>query len=436
MQRRLVVFLSLLAVLFCLASYLVYQLPPIHERLAWRIDTVWSRLLLTLNPPQKEVFVPQENVDEIVRATLAALAPTPTPILPATPTPAQPGPTATSLPTAIPTNTPTPIPEKMILSGIVHENQQFNNCGPANLAMALSFWGWKGDQRDTRDYLRPRREVDDKNVNPSEMVTFVETETELKAISRVGGDPDLLRRFIAAGFPVLIEKGHQPPKDWWMGHYVVVNGYDLARQEFYVQDSLINQPDHPVGLEEIWPRWWRDFNYVYLIIYPPQREAEVLGLLGPQVDQDENYRYAAQKSIEEIPILSGRDLFFAWFNRGLSLVGLQDYIAAAEAFDKAFEIYAQISEDDRPYRLMWYQAGPYAAYYHTGRYQDVINLANLTVGWVNKPVLEETYFWRGLARYAQGDHNGGVDDLKKAHDLNPNSTPAREELLRLGVQVP
>ncbi len=137
-----------------------------------------------------------------------------------------------------------------------------------------------------------------------------------------------------------------------------------------------------------------------------------------------------------MPTLSGRDLFFAWFNDGLSLVGLQDYIAAAEAFDQAFEIYAQIPEDDRPYRLMWYQSGPYAAYYHTGRYQDVVNLANLTVGWVNKPVLEETYFWRGLARYALEDHNGGIDDLKKAYDLNPNSTSAREELLRLGVQVP
>ena len=32
--------------------------------------------------------------------------------------------------------------------------------------MALSFWGWQGDQRDTRAYLRPNfATVDDKNVN-------------------------------------------------------------------------------------------------------------------------------------------------------------------------------------------------------------------------------------------------------------------------------
>ncbi len=77
----------------------------------------------------------------------------------------------------------------MLLSGIVHEYQQFNNCGPTNLAMALSFWGWQGDQRDTRRYLRPNLEVDDKNVMPSEMVAYVEQFTELAALTRAGRRP-------------------------------------------------------------------------------------------------------------------------------------------------------------------------------------------------------------------------------------------------------
>jgi hypothetical protein len=60
-------------------------------------------------------------------------------------------------PTATATLLPTPIPVKVVLGGIVHEYQQFNNCGPANLAMALSYWGWQGDQRDTRAFA-PNRE--------------------------------------------------------------------------------------------------------------------------------------------------------------------------------------------------------------------------------------------------------------------------------------
>ena len=30
-------------------------------------------------------------------------------------------------------------------------------------------------------------------------------------------------------------------------------------------------------------------------------------------------------------------------------------------------------------RMMWYQTGPYFAYYYSARYQDVINLANTTL---------------------------------------------------------
>jgi len=50
---------------------------------------------------------------------------------------------------------------------------------------------------------------------------------------------------------------------------------------------------------------------------------------------------------------------------------------------------------------------------------------------VDKPVLEETYYWRGMAKAALGDRDGAVEDLTRAQTLNPNSTPAAEELQRL-----
>lgn len=437
----------LILLVLCVAGVALYNLPAVHERLAWRLANWQAQVQRALNPPEELVFLPQGQaspgvVETIAAATWAVLqrSATPAPLISQVPegistsSPTQPEPeippTATPSPSATPT--PTAIPGKVILPGVVHEYQQFNNCGPANLAMALSYWGWQGDQRDTRAYLRPNLEVDDKNVMPAEMVDFVEKFTDLRAMTRVGGDLDLLKRLIAAGFPVLIEAGHHPPKDWWMGHYLVISGYDDLAGSFITQDSLLN-PDAPFLYSELSTRWWRDFNYVYLVIYPPKRENEVFAILGPRVDEAYSYQLAQQQALAEIPTLEGRDLFFAWFNLGSSLVGLQDYAAAAGAYDQAFTLYQSLSEEQRPYRLMWYQIGPYPAYYYTGRYQDVINLANTTFAWVGKAVLEESYYWRGMAYAALGERQRAIADFQKAATLNPNFTLPRLELEKQGV---
>ena len=191
--------------------------------------------------------------------------------------------------------------------------------------MALTFWKWQGDQRDTASFsVRTSKRWMIRTLYPEEMVKYVTSQTPLKALVRVGGDVDMLKRLIAAGFPVVIEKGlQQHPKDW-MGHYALLNGYDDARQRFISQDSFI-MADLPVPYSELDGQWWRDFNYVYLVIYPAEREAEVLALLGPQADVKYNHQFAAQKAQDEISALSGRDLYFAWYNLGSSLVALQDY---------------------------------------------------------------------------------------------------------------
>jgi tetratricopeptide (TPR) repeat protein len=426
------------ACVLCLAILAAYQVPAVNERLSWRLEGLAARVRRVLNPPEQVVFVPGSTsqpglVETLAGEELQGPEVTMIPGASATPVPDLPTPSSTLAPT--PSPTPTLLPGAKLLSGIVHEYQQFNNCGPANLAMALSYWGWQGDQRDTRAYLRPNLKVDDKNVNPSEMVTFVEQFAGMRAVARVGGDLDLLRGLVAAGFPVLIEAGHHPADDWWMGHYLVVSGYDDARRIFIVQDSLTN-PDLPMSYEELALHWWRDFNYVYIVIYPAEREEEVLRILGPRADESQSFQIASQKASEEIPVLEGRDLFFAWFNLGSSQVGLADYAGAAQAFDKAFEIYQTLSEDMRPYRLMWYVNGPYVAYYNTGRYQDVVSLANITFSWVGQPVLEESYYWRGMASLALGEQNNAVSDLQKAAELNPNYAPPRAELLQLGVALP
>lgn len=406
--------------------FLVYNLPPVNERLAWRVSQVQAQIKYAISPPEEAVFTPDATLAAVVQSTLEAYTPT------ATATPEiGPSPTHTITPTATPE--PTPLPAQVQLSGIRHEYQKWNNCGPANLSMALSFWDWEGDQRPIASYVKPNPR--DKNVMPYELASFVENETALEVIIRVGGTMETLKSFLAAGFPVIVEKGFEGAGfDGWMGHYEVVTGYDDAQQQFTVQDSYI-MADMPLEYEKLL-NYWRHFNYTYLVIYPPEREQEVLDLLGAHADENYNTEMAAELASVEIFQTSGRDQFFAWFNRGTNLVRLDDYAGAALAYDEAFKIDAQLASSDpdtRPWRIMWYQTGPYWAYYYTGRYYDVMNLANFTIENMSEPAVEESFYWRALAREALGDLDGAIEDYKRALKWHPNWVLAQAQLDRLGV---
>lgn len=435
MAKRLLALSLVMVCILCLASIVIYNLPPFHESLSWRLANLQTRVRRMVNPPEQVVFVPQEQIDDIVQKTFAAMTPSPTALGTPEPesTPTAQAATASAVPTITPTMTlsPTPIPEQFLLTGIRHEYQKFNNCGPANLSMALSYWGWDGNQNDTGSYLR--HSTFDKNVMPGEMQTFVFDNTDYQALTRVGGDLETIKKLLAAGFPVLIEKGYDPPDDDWMGHYLTLNGYHDAQAKFTAQDSLI-MPDYPLPYDLVEQRW-RDFNHVYLVIYPQESASELESILGKQFDQFANYEHAAQKARQEIEELAGRDLYFAWFNLGSNLLALEDYAGAAAAYDQAFAIYPTIPEDERPWRVMWYQDGPYEAYYHLARYQDIINLANTTFFALGEYTLEESFYWRGMAKLALDDYNGAVFDLKKAVELNPKYKPAQIALQELGVET-
>jgi len=411
----------------------IYSLPPVNSRLSWRISMVRANIYHHFNPPEEAVFIPgqQSEMSENIIPTPTATELPPTATLEPSPTPTNfvsPTPTLTQTPTP----TPTPIPSTVRLDGVRYERQTFNNCGPANLSMALSFWGWEGNQQIAADWLKPNPL--DRNVMPYEMVDYVRTQTNLNAILRWGGDLEMIKNFIAAGFPVIIERGYleEIAQYGWMGHYNVVTGYDLEREFFVVQDSYLGTPDTNNSFERI-ERHWRAFNYVYIIIYPFDREAEVFEILGPHADETYNLQHAAQKARDEIDVLTDRELFFAWYNYGTSLVNLFDYYSAAQAFDRAFEIYAEIPRTDRPFRIFWYSTGPYFAYFYTGRYQDVIDLANMVLGLSPEPAIEETWVWRGRAHLALGNVDGAISDFREALRWHPGWWVAQNELRNLGI---
>jgi len=428
-RKRLLILAAALAGCGLLAAF-AYQVPALQDQLAFRISELRASIKYALQPPGESVFTPDPTLAAMVDATLAVLqAPT------SASQAASPQPTATPGIAGPPTPTPTPVPEQVLLGGIRHEYQQWNNCGPATLAMALSYWDWQGDQRPIASFTKPNPR--DKNVMPYELAAFVEAQTDLRVLARVGGDLDLLKRLIAAGFPVVIEKGLEVPGvEGWMGHYEVLAGYDDGQQIFNAYDSY--EGDFSGGQTLHVPyqtveTYWRHFNYTYLVIYPAEREPELFGLLGPSQDETANTELAAERASEEIFTTSDRDLFFAWFNRGTNLMRLQDYSGAAAAYDQAFQLYAALDPEVRPWRVLWYQTGPYFAYYYTGRYGDVINLATQTLDNMSEPVLEESYYWRGLAREALGDVSGAIADYRTSVEMHPGFEPAMAQLNRLST---
>ncbi len=419
-----------------LAGTLFYFLPPVNERLAPRLDELRTRLKYAINPPQQAVFVPEASPlpPPRVRTATATQAP------PASPIVTQAGPTQTPTPTLTPTITPTPLPERVVLEGVKYEDQhgRWNYCGPANLSMALTFWGWEGDRDVVGKALKPNS--DDKNVMPYEMQDFIaEQAPQLSSLLRIGGDIEVLKRLIAGGFPVVAEKGYYEVdytgRLGWLGHYQFVTGYDDQKGVLIVQDTYIKDgKDHEFPYADF-IEGWRSFNYLFLVVFPEERAEEVYALLGAYADPDWANRHALEVAKAEAETLSGIDQYFAYFNIGSSHVNLLEYADATYAFDYAFStLYTALPEDGlRPYRMLWYQTSPYRAYYYTGRYQDVINLANITLlDTISEPVLEESFYWRALAREALGDTAGARDDLRQAVQLNPNFTAGWQQLERLG----
>lgn len=374
----------------------VYRLPPIQDRLAWRFDAALGIAAGWLHPgdilptPQGASRRPA-TLTPLTRPTLTATAPNP-------PTP---------------TLTPTPLPAAVILPSPAWERQDWNNCGPATLSLALRYYGWPGDQHDISALLKPDR--GDRNVNVEELVYYVRTRAGwLQADYRVGGTLDVLRRFLVAGLPVIIEKGYEIEDGGggWAGHYLLLTGYDDSRQAFLAQDTEAG-PDQWVAYPVL-NEGWQAFNYVFIYLYPPEREPEIERLLGPDADLDANRQRALERARAEIE--ADPENPYAWFNLGTNLLYFERYGEAAQAYDSALAI-------GLPWRFTRYQFGPYMAYFHQGRFQDVIDLANVTLARTAKA--EESLLWRGWARFRLGERKAALEDFQSALAINPNYLDAQ-----------
>jgi tetratricopeptide (TPR) repeat protein len=339
----------------------------------------------------------------------------------------------TPLPTPIPSPTPTPwpLPATARLNGFQHQFQEWNNCGPATLAMALTFFDMNVSQQETATIIKPNPE--DRNVSPHEMAAYVNEQTPFKSLNRANGKLETLRRFIANDIPVIIELGIEPPGEFrwlgWYGHYLLVVAYDDTEEQFWVYDSWFGTSEepllnaHPDGRKISYAdldTYWPHFNWNYIALYQPEQTDRVAAIVGNEMDDRVMWENLLERN--KTAVAGEVDNAFYWFNLGTAYNALEKYTEAATAFDQARAI-------GLPWRMLWYQFGPYEAYFNTGRYDDVILLADVTLK--DRPYFEESYYYKGLALEAIGDANGAKKNFELAVEFNPTYSPAADALAKM-----
>ena len=384
---------------------LLYQVPYFHDRLSWRLEYagVYARSILD---PAGNLPTPKPTAEPTAQASAA---PTTTPQAQPTAAPTE---APTPAPTAAPTATPLPLPEQVILPSPRHEMEDLNACGPATLSMALNFWGWEGDQFTISKEIKPIRA--DRNVNVEELKYYVDTYVPgMYAEFRVGGDLELLRRFLADGMPVMIEesflldKNFRVGDDRWAAHYVLLTGYDNKARQFILQDSE-RGPNRYVAYDTL-EKDWQSFNHVYILIYPADKQNNVLNLLGPHIDYDYNRQYALDQA--RAMTVSDPTNAYAWFNLGTNLMYFGSYEDSAAAYDRAREL-------GLPQRMLRYQFGPFITYFNLGRIDDLSALADYALEITENS--EEALLWKGWALYRQGKRQEAIDSFQAALDAHPN----------------
>ncbi len=110
---------------------------------------------------------------------------------------------------------------------------------------------------------------------------------------------------------------------------------------------------------------------------------------------------------------------FALFNLGSNLVYFERYPEAASAYDQARQV-------GLPQRMLRYQFGPFFAYFHTGRMQDLLAVTEYALKITRNS--EEAHLWHGWALFRQGNRQGAMDDFNAALEARPDYPDAEYAL--------
>ncbi len=286
-----------------------------------------------------------------------------------------------------------------------YDHQTFNNCGPDALAMDLSFYNIRVDQQTLADILRPSNNLtgkgDDKSTPPDQIKGGGEL-YGLTGYFRPGGNIEKLKKFVAAGFPVMVRTLLKTSEHY--AHYRVVKGYDDTKGVLIQEDGM--QGENVPFLYADFMTLWKPFNNEYIVFATPMRKAELESLLGNEVDALVSWKEAAKTATDP-------------FNLSVALYYTGDYQGSVEAFEKA-----------KPYMnkySLWYQIEPIKSLYETGQYDKVFAQANIIFagGYTAHP---EMYFIEGKSYLKLGNIAAAKASFQISLKYNKNYKPAQDAL--------
>jgi tetratricopeptide (TPR) repeat protein len=302
--------------------------------------------------------------------------------------------------------TSTPLPQvieeaRVMLGPFSFDWQKMNNCGPTTTHIMLSYYEIYQPQLDIAAVMKPNR--NDKNVSPSEVVAYVR-EQGLEAFVGINGDIPLLERLLAANYPVMVEQWME--LEGGVGHYRAVRGYDREERWILQQDSFLG-PDIRRPYEEF-NADWAYFNNLYIVFYPPEDEARMAEIIGPDWAPTTMWERALDT--------------FSQQEGTFPLYGKAEALHQLGRNEEAVVAYEEVIAQGVPERYLWYNFGYLESLNDLGQYQKTLSFS--------APILEamelseEIRYHRAVAYKGLGQLEQAWYELEQAVHDNPNFAPA------------
>lgn len=310
-------------------------------------------------------------------------------------------------------------PSKKVLNNDYHIFQTFNNCGPASMSMALSYYGINVSQqvlgRELRPYQIPSGDNDDKSVTLKELAKLA-ADYDLVAYHRPNGNIEVIKGLISLDLPIVTRTWLKPNDD--IGHYRVIKGYDDVNKTITQDDSL--QGNNLVYSYDEFNEIWKMFNYEYLVLVPSNKVEAVENILKENVDERTSWEIAANNAKDQLK--SNPNDVYTRFNLSVAYSNLGMHNQAVKEFEQV--------EDKISKRTLWYQIEPIESYYELENYDKVFEITNKILNNQNR-AFSELYILRGKSYEKLGKIQEAKSEYEKAIVYNINLEEPRTLLNNL-----
>ena len=308
------------------------------------------------------------------------------------------------------------LPNQKTLGNIHHVFQTFNNCGPASLSIALSYFDIIESQQSLgqalRPYQNPQGDNDDKSVTLEELAEKAE-EFGFVSYHRPAGNIELLKNFVNNDMPVITRTWLKPNED--IGHFRVVKGFDNLRGHLIQDDSL--QGKNLRYTYDEFNAIWKKFNYEYLVLVPKNKIEIAEKILGENTEEQVAWTNALGLSQSELA--KNPNDVDARFNLSVAWNHVGNHQEAVKEFEK---VQNQLSR-----RTLWYQIEPVLSYYYLEDYDKVFEISDHVLADGNR-AFSELYVLRGEIYLKQGKKDLAKQEFEKAVFYNTSLKSAQEAL--------